>query len=434
MIRSFCIQFCAFLLLSFLAFGQGNGFGQENWPKDSWPQWGGPHRDHKSAAQGLLQQWPEGGPSVVWKFSDAGIGYSSFSVLDGRLYTLGMIDGTNYVICLNADNGKQIWRTAISPAVPEGSYNQSWLGGPRSTPTISGNRVLVTGDGGTLCSLNRASGEIQWTVNLVEDFGGEIPKWGYSASPLVDGNRVVVCPGMDAFLVALDIETGEKVLASSGFSERAHYVSVMKQSVGGVETYVTGASAGLVGFSVKTGEALWTNGSSGNGTATIPTPIIQDNLVYHTSDYGTGCVLVELQATGESVSATEVYASKQSMQNHHGGVLLLKNHIFGVKKGGGWVCHDFMSGEVKWNKRLSGDGSACVAYADNRIYVFGESSGTCYLVEPSTEKWIEHGKMTLPEQTTIDRKRGRIWSHPVIAEGKLFLRDLDLIYAFDIKR
>lgn len=397
----------------------------------SWPQWGGPNRDHKSEETGLLQVWPEAGPPVAWKFTNAGIGYSSVAVHDGKLYTMGLSDGTNFAICLDADNGQEFWRHPIAPAVDESEYMQGWAGGPRSTPTIAGEKVLMTDDGGTLCALNLQTGELLWQVSLVDDFGGRIPKWGYSASPLVDGERVVVCPGEDNFLVALDIETGELLMSSSGFSERAHYVSVIKHTIGTTDMYITAASAGLVGFSATTGETLWTNGSSGNGTATIPTPIVRDNFVYHTSDYGTGCVLVELAETSTGIEAAEVYQSK-NMQNHHGGVVLLGDSIFGLKRNGGWVCHDFLTGELRWNERLSGDSSASVAMADGRFYIYGDSSGTCYLVEPSNQEWLERGQVTLPEQTTIDRKAGKIWSHPVIAEKKLFLRDMDLIYAFDI--
>ena len=400
--------------------------------QEGWPQWGGPNRDHKSNETGLLKSWPAGGPKLAWEFKDAGFGYSSFSVLDGKLYTMGTIDNANFAICLDANNGKEIWRSRIASEVPSGEYNQGWKGGPRSTPTIAGDMLLVLDDGGTLCNLELATGKLIWKVNLVSDFGGEIPKWGYSDSPLVDGNRVIVCPGNAEFLVALDLATGKKLMASSGFSEKAHYVSVVKHTVDGIDMYITAASQGLVGFSAETGEKLWTNGSSGNGTATIPTPIIQGNYVYHTSDYGTGCVLVELSKVGNAIEAREVYSSK-NMQNHHGGVVLLDNHIFGLKRGGGWVCHDFMTGDLKWNERLDGDGSAAIAYADGRIYVYGESTGDCYLVEPSAEKWIEKGKLSLPAQTKIDRGRGKIWAHPVVAEGKLFLRDMDLIYAFDIK-
>ncbi len=406
---------------------------QQDWPKESWPQWGGHNRDHKSLETGLLQEWPASGPPIAWKFSNAGVGYSSLSVVKGKGYTLGTIDEKNAAICIDVTSGNVVWKTPFSDAVPSGDYLQGWGGGPRSTPTVVGDRVIVLDDGGTLASLEAATGKVQWKVNLKDDFGGQLPKWGYSESPLVDGDRVVVCPGGKEFLVALELKTGKKIFGSSGFNTAPHYVSVMKHTVDGIDTYISAAERGMVAFSAKDGSLLWTNDSSGNGTATIPTPIIDGNLVYHTSDYGTGCVLVEVTATNGKISAQEVYANK-NMQNHHGGVVLHDNCIFGLKKGGGFVCQDFKSGEVKWNERLSGDGSASVAFADGRLYVYGEGTGTCYLVEPSKEKWMPRGQLSLPEQTKIERQQGKIWAHPVIAEGKLFLRDLDLIYAFDIKK
>lgn len=397
----------------------------------SWYQWGGPNRDHKSTETGLLKSWPADGPKKVWEFTDAGFGYSSFSVKQGRLYTLGTVDGQNQVICLDASNGTLVWRYPIGEALPESSYNQAWAGGPRSTPTIAGDKVVATDDGGRIVCLQRETGTLVWQASMVE-MGGKIPKWGYSASPLVDGDRVVVCPGGENFLVALDLNTGKQVLSSTGYTPTAHYVSVVKQTVGSTDCYITASAEGLVSFSAETGDVLWTNNSSGNSVATIPTPTIRGDLVYHTSDYGTGCVLVRVKETPSGVDATEIYTSK-NMQNHHGGVVLLGDSLFGFKRKGGWVCQDFMTGDVKWTKRMSGDGSVAIAYADDRLYLFGESTGTCYLIEPSDEEWIEKGKLNLPRQTGLDRQRGKIWSHPVIAEGKLFLRDMDLIYAFDIK-
>ncbi len=420
-IRAFCLS------ILWCAFSTINAFAD-----DSWPQWGGPNRDHKSLATGLKQNWPEGGPQVAWKFADAGMGYSSISVVNGKGYTLGTIDDKNYAICIDIQTGKQVWREELSTAVPSSEYNQNWAGGPRSSPTVVGNQVIVLDDGGTLANLDAASGKTKWKVNLKSDFGGKTPTWGYSESPLVDGDRVIACPGGKEFLVALELSTGKKVMGSSGFDHAPHYVSVLKHTVDNVPMYITAAQPGLVAFSAKDGSVLWTNGSSGNGPATIPTPVVKDKFVYHTSDYGSGCVLVELSVTGGKVQANEVYANK-NMQNHHGGVVHVGDNIFGLKKGGGWVCQDFKTGEVKWNERLSGDGSASVAFADNRLYVYGDGTSTCYLVEPSDTEWVERGKLVLPEQTQMDRKQGKIWAHPVIAEGKLFLRDMDLIYAFDIK-
>lgn len=401
--------------------------------QSGWSQWGGPNRDHKSLETGLQQQWPAGGPKLVWKYGKAGFAYSSPAVVDGRLYSLGSDGGKNFVFCLDSQTGKEHWRTVLGDAPSKSSYDPNWGAGPRSTPTVIGGRVIALDDGGICCALDAKTGAIAWKVSLMADFSGQMPNWGYSESPLVDNDRVVVCPGGDQFLVMLDLETGKKLLSSTGFSERPHYVSVVKHTVDGTGMYITAAQSGLVGFSTETGKKLWTNPSTGNSLATILTPIVSDRFVYHTSAYGAGSALVELKAVDGKVTATEVYANKV-MQNLHGGVVLHDGNVFGYRRGGGWVCQDFKTGALKWSTRIAGDTSVSLAFADGRLYLFGESSGTCYLVEPSESQWKVSGKLSLPEKSQLERSKGQIWTHPVIAEGKLFLRDLDLIFAFDVRR
>ncbi len=401
--------------------------------KDSWPQWGGIQRDHKSQSVDLKQSWPADGPTLVWKFSKAGMGYSSLAVSEGRGYSLGEEGGKNFIYCIDVNKGSELWRTEIGSAPPEKSYNMNWGGGPRSTPTVIDTRVIILDDAGTCASFNKADGKLQWKVNLITDLGGEMPKWGYSESPLVDGKRVVVCPGKANFLVALDLETGKTVMSSKGYDQTAHYVSVQKHNVDGVDCYTTASGKGLVSFAVDDGRLLWTNEATGASTATIPTPIIKGNYVYHTAGYGMGCVLVKLSSKDKkSVTAEQIYANKDQM-NHHGGVVLVGDKVYGYKSKGGWVVQDFMTGMVTFQERVKDESGASVAYADGRIYVYGESTGNCYLIEPK-DSWEVKGTLKLPEQTKINRKQGHIWAHPVIAEGKLFLRDLDLIFAFDIKK
>lgn len=399
--------------------------------KDNWAQWGGPNRDHKSPATGLKQSWPAGGPKVVWTFKEAGFGFSSPAVVDGKLYTLGMQDGKNYAIALDSKTGKELWRQVTGDEVKDDAYLHGWGGGPRSTPTVVGNRVIVLDDGGNLLSLAAATGKVEWKRNLLTDFGGTMPKWGYSESPLVDGDRVIVCPGGKEYLVGLNITSGEKIFGSTDYEEGAHYVSVIKHEVEGVPMYITANSKGVVAFSATDGKVLWKADGSGNNTATIPTPIVAGNLVYHTSNYNTGSILVKLSKEGSGIKAEKLYFSND-MQNHHGGVVLVDDHIFGVKKGAGFLCQNLKDGKMVWNHRLGDDGSASVAFADGRIYVYGDTTGKCFLVEPSTSAWKTVGELSLPEQTKLPRKQGKIWAHPVIAEGKLFLRDHDLLYAFDI--
>lgn len=401
--------------------------------KDSWPQWGGPNRDHKSLATGLLQEWPEGGPKLVWKLDTAGMGFSSLAVTEGRAYSLGANDGKNFAFCIDASTGKQLWKTEIGAAVPDDAYNSGWGTGPRSTPTVLADRVIVLDDAGNCCSLKKDDGSLQWKVNLIEDLGGAMPKWGFSESPLVDGKRVIVTPGGAKFLTGLDLDTGKPVFNSTGYDASPHYVSVLKHTVDGIDCYTTACGEGLVSFAVDDGRVLWTNSKTGAGTATIPTPIVHDNYVYHTAAYDTGCVLMKLSGNGKEVKAEEVYANKNQM-NHHGGVVLVDGNVVGFKSRAGWVCQDFKTGDVKWQSRIQNETGGSVAFADGRLYVYGEAHGNCYLVEPSDKEWVVKGQVALPAESKLNRGKGKIWAHPVIAEGKLFLRDLDLIYAFDIKK
>ncbi len=417
---------CASICLLVLGLSVTNG-------QDNWPQWGGPNRDHKSPAKGLMQEWPEGGPKLVWKVDTAGMGYSSLSVVDGRIYSLGSNEGKNFAFCIESATGKPVWKTETGAAVDSKAYNAGWGTGPRSTPTVTADKVFVLDDAGNLCCLKRTDGKLVWKVNLISDLGGSMPKWGFSESPLVDGNRVIICPGGPKFLQALNIETGKVELTSSDYSADPHYVSVLKHQVGGVACYTTACGQGLVSFAADDGRKLWTNSYTGAAVATIPTPVIVDNMVYHTADYGSGCVLVKLTASGNTVTAEEVYANK-NQQNHHGGVVLVDKTVYGYKKGGGWVAQDFASGEVTFQSRQPEEGGASVAFADGRLYVYGERTGTCYLVEPNPKDFVVKGKLPLPAKSGLDRGKGAVWNHPVIAEGKLFLRDLDMIYAFDIKK
>ena len=399
--------------------------------KTGWPQWGGVNRDHKSQETGLLQTWPDGGPKLLATYKNVGMGYSSMSVSEGKLYSLGMADGKNFAFCLDVGTGKELWRQETGASSSE--YNMGWGGGPRSTPTVTSDRVVVLDDAGNCCSLDKSSGKLQWKTNLIKDHNGKMPKWGFSESPLIDGKGVVVCPGGSGFLIVLDLETGKKLLTSTGYEADPHYVSVIKHSVDGVDCYTTASGKGLVSFAVDDGRTLWTNASTGAGTATIPTPIIEGNYVYHTAGYGMGCVLMKLSSSDKkTVMAEEVYANKNQI-NHHGGVVLVDGKIYGMKSKAGWVVHGLMDGKVKWEGRVKDEAGASVAYADGRIYVYGERSGKCYLVDPKSDEWSVKGELTIPAKSSLNRGQGQVWSHPIIAEGKLFLRDLDLIYVYSLK-
>lgn len=428
--RASLVGLLAVLLIASAALGQSG----------DWPQWRGPNRDGHADEQALLQTWPEGGPRLAWTFRDCGTGYSAFSVVGDRLFTMGLKDGQCCVICINARSGEAIWQTPIAPAAGEDDYLHGWGGGPRSTPTIDGDRAFALTDNGVIACLKTADGSVVWKASLTKDFGGTIPKWGYSESPLVDGQRIVVTPGGKNFMVGLDRNTGKQIWASSGFESEAQYVSAIKHSIDGVTFYVTAAKPGLIAFDVETGYKVFEDTATANNVAVIPTPIVTGKRVYHTSAYDAGNTLIELsKAAGGTLQVKPIYSlskSDKSMENHHGGVVLVDGIIYGFTKTnrGNWMAQDFKTGKTLWMDPMGKTRSGAITYADGRLYCYGDQDGSVVLLQPSHEGPIVKGRLELPEQTSIDRGKGAIWTHPVVAGQMLFLRDQDLLFAFNIAR
>ncbi|MEL7264855.1 MAG: PQQ-binding-like beta-propeller repeat protein [Planctomycetota bacterium] len=340
----------------------------------------------------MLSSWPDGGPKLKWSATDLGAGFSSISQSGDRLVTLGTEGQNCLAICLNAKDGSTIWKRVIGETATDKGYNTGWGGGPRSSPTISGDRVYVLSDLGQLAALRLSSGDPIWTVDLVGELGGKIPTWGYSASPLIDGDRVVIGVGGKSFLIALNKDTGNTLLRSSGSDEDdgsidgAEYVSVMKHTVHGKSLYICASRSGLMGFDVESMKRTFHAPATGNRVAVIPTPICVDDLIYHTSAYGAGCQLVRVLPDGKT--RIEYAKNNQTMENHHGGTVLVDNVIYGFSKqmGGGWMAHDFESGQNLWNERIRGVRSGSIAYADGLLYCYNANAGKLLLVRPNREE------------------------------------------------
>ena len=399
-----------------------------------WKQFRGPNRDGRAAPQALLKSWPESGPKLAWSFENAGIGYSSVSVENELLFTMGKREQESQLICLNSKNGKEIWSASLGRGTKSDDYLTGWGDGPRSTPTIDGEFVYALSDVGDLGCFQKVSGKKVWAVNLVSDLGGSIPKWGYSESVLIDGDRLIVTPGGKSLLVGLDRKTGAKIW-SSKFGAGAQYVSVVKHEFGGVPVYLTACDSGLVGIHCESGDMLFQNGATGNGVAVIPSPIVSGDIVYHSSAYKAGNAAVRITVAGGKLEAKQIYhETKENMENHHGGYVLENNAILGFSKSlrGVWMAQDLPTGKVLWSKRIGNGTSGSIAIADGLIYCYDDRDGICYLAKASRTGWETLGQVALPAQTASDRKQGAIWAHPVIADQKLIIRDQERIYAFDI--
>ena len=380
---------------------------------DDWPQWRGPNRDGLSAEKGLLKAWPAGGPPLAWQAKGAGEGYSSFAVSQGRLYTLGARGDAEYVIAFDAASGKRLWERQHGRR-----FSNDRGDGPRATPTIEGDRVYAYGASGDLSVLDAATGEPYWTINLLKQFRGSNIQWGLSESPLVLNDRILVNAG--GTIVALRKTDGSAIWKTGG--DEAGYSSAVGQKVGNVNQAIFFTSAKAIGVDIDSGRQLWSYGQVANDVANIATPIVRGNHVFLSSDYGTGSALLELTPSGNSVRAREVYFTRQ-MKNHHATSVLVGDHLYGFDSAI-LTALKFDTGEVAWQNRSVGKGS--LVFADDRLYLYSEG-GVVGLAEASPTGYREHGRFQI--------KSGRLptWSHPVVSGGKLFLRDQDTLFAYDVR-
>ncbi|MGZ5436770.1 MAG: PQQ-binding-like beta-propeller repeat protein [Pyrinomonadaceae bacterium] len=378
-----------------------------------WPQWRGASRDGISKETGLLKQWPEAGPPLAWKASGAGSGYSSFSISKGRLYTMGSRGEREYVIAFDVATGKEVWAT------PHGTtFDNDRGSGPRGTPTIDGDRVYALGGSGDLSALDARTGKIVWTLNVLSKFGGSNITWGISESPLVIGDKVLVnAGGRGASIVALKKSDGSLIWKSQ--SDEAGYSSAIPVQAGGTTQVIFFTGTRAVALDVRDGKLLWEYARPSNDVANIATPVARGNRVWISSDYGTGGGLVEIKADGKG---QEVYFTKE-MRNHHATSILIGDHLYGFSSAI-LTAMRFDNGEVAWKDRSVGKGS--LTYADGHLYAFSEN-GVIGLVEANPTAYREKGRFRI-QQGSLPT-----WAHPVVAGGRLYIRDQDTIYAYDVR-
>jgi outer membrane protein assembly factor BamB len=353
----------------------------------------------------------------VWKAGGAGTGFSSMSVTGGRLYTVGARGGTEYIHAFDVATGKKLWEVANGK-----EYSNDRGNGPRGTPTIDGGRLYVLGASGDLTVLDAAKGTRVWSVNVLREFGGSNPRWGLSESPLVAGDRVLVnAGGPNASIVAFNKNDGKVIWKSQ--SDGAGYSSAVTQRVGNTDQAVFFTERRAVGVDIRDGRLLWEYPRVANRVANIATPVVKDNFVFLSSDYGTGSALLKLDPTGGGVSATEVYFT-QEMRNHHSSSILVGEHLYGFSSAI-LTALRFADGATAWKDRSVGKGS--LAFADGHLYLFSEG-GVVGLAEATPAGYREKGRFSI-QQAGLPT-----WAHPIIAGGRLYIRDQDTVYAYRVKK
>jgi outer membrane protein assembly factor BamB len=412
---------------------------------DDWPQWRGPNRDGVSKETGLLKTWPKEGPKLLWTYKDAGVGYSCPAVVGDRLYTMGGRSDGDYLFALDVKEGKELWAFKIGPVFT--FKGNAWGDGPRGAPSVDGQRVYALDGGGDLVCVDAAKGTQIWRKNMSKDLNGEVNPvqfgpggWGWSWSPLVDGDQVICVPGgKDGALAALNKKTGEVVWRSKELTDLATYSSPIMADIGGIHQYIEVTNAGVAGVEAKGGKLLWNfKRPKEFNDVVIPTPVFHDNAVYMTVTslgFRGGCDLVKLTPDAGGIKATKGW-SNLDLPNTTAGVVLVGEHIYGYsesKRTGGWVCQEFKTGKIVWNEPDALDRGSLIA-ADGCLYCYGEESGILALVEANpAEKWKEKARFEIPEKSKHLAPNGKIWTPPVIANGKLYLRDQELLFCYAIK-
>lgn len=383
-----------------------------------WPQWHGPNRDNLSRDTGLLKSWPSGGPKLLWSHKGLGEGYGTVALSGDQIYVQGTRDGQSMVWAINRSDGAAIGSASLGRAL-----DQDRGGGPRSTPTIDGDVLYALTENGDLGRVHRKTGAVNWKRNILTDFGGNNPNWNLSESPLLDGTKLIVSPGgRSGTMVAIDKNSGKDVWVCRGGATGAGYSSAIAADVGGVRTYINFMHDAGIGVRANDGKLLWRYEKAANNVANCTTPVFSEGKVFFTSAYGTGCGLVGLTPQGQEIQAQEIYFSKD-MQNHHGGVVLLNGYIYGFSNAI-LTCMEFATGKVAWKDRSVGKGS--LTYADGKLYLFGENN-TVGLADATPEGYREHGRFQIEDQ-------GRpSWAHPVVAGGKLYIRNQNYLNCYNLR-
>jgi outer membrane protein assembly factor BamB len=397
-----------------------------------WPQWRGPERNGISRETGLLKQWPKDGPKLLWQANDLGDGFSTPSVAGSRIYLMSNRGMDNeFVQALSTEDGKVIWTTRVGNV---GNPNQDPpFPKARSTPTVDGDFIYALGSDGDLVCLEAKTGKIRWQKNLRKDFSGKPGEWAYAESPLVDGDVLVVTPGGEqATLVALNKKSGAIIWKSAvPGGDPAGYASAIVVEASGRKQYVQFLEKGIVGVDAKTGAFLWRYKEVVKGPAQVFTPVARDEYIYGGA-LGVGGGLVRLKSERNGIVADQIYFAR-GLPNGFGGAVLVGDYLYGTDVMGQFVAVQFTTGNVMW--KTENIGSASLAYADGRLYLHAWN-GEVGLVEATSEGYREKGRFTprnVPKKKAVGEMAEWAYAYPVIANGRLYIRDLDTLWAFDIK-
>ena len=388
-------------------------------PED-WCEWRGPNRDAVSTETGLLTSWPEEGLAPLWCYEGLGIGYSSPSIAGDRVYGTGMLEETCEAFLFAFDlSGALLWK------VPYGLEWKDPYPGTRSMPTVEEDRIYLISSPGYLFCFDAASGTINWKVDLATQFKSIMPVCGLADSVLLVDEKVICIPGGEAAaLAAFDKKTGALIWSTEDFSDQSAYCSLIQVERGGLRLAITVTARHIVAVNVEDGTVVWKE--SFDVDAEDPnhsvTPVYADGLLYVTSGHRDGGLCYELAPDGKSIS---LKWEDSILNTLSGGLVILDGYLYGTNARARWLCLDLKTGEVQYEDKGVGKGSMIVA--ENHLYCYGEK-GTLALVP------VNPAAYEITSSFKIKVGKGPHWSHPVIANGRLYIRHENALMAFDIQR
>jgi outer membrane protein assembly factor BamB len=412
-----------------------------------WPGWRGPDRTGVSTEKGLLKTWPSEGPKLVWESDKAGLGYAGLAIAGGTVYTMGARGDDEYILALD-DKGQQKWATKVGP-IHDWKEN-SWSRGPNCTPTVDGDLVFGLSSKGELICVNKADGKPVWRLDLLDKLAGLVDPeggdtesklgWGYSWSPLVDGNHLIIAPGgPKGLLAALNKKDGSVVWRSKAVTDKCTYSSPLLATLGGVKQVLYLTQTGLVSVRASDGELLWQHRREKFADVVCPTPIVRGDMVYVSVGYGGssgGSEGLKVTAEGSKFTVKVVYTKTgaQAIGNRQGGVVLVGDHVYGYNEDRSWACQEFTKGTLVWPKKTTRQRikAGGVLAADGRLYVLDEQ-GIAAMLDASPKGYKVLGQFKLPKASKQRKSRGGIWTHPSLSDGKLYLRDQELVFCYQVK-
>jgi len=394
------------------------------------PQFRGPNRDGIFPETGLLKQWPETGPNLLFEINGIGKGWSSAVVSDNKIYITGTIDADDWLTCAD-QTGKILWKTAYGKA-----WDQSFPE-VRSTPTILNGKAFVSSGKGIVSCIDTESGKIIWSVNTFGENEGSEGTWGIAESILlVEGKAIFTTGGNKTSMVALDSETGKTVWKTSSLQDKSAYVSPILIERNGKKQIIGVTAKYIFGVDPNNGNIKWnfnyldldqSEWDNAGGVINCTSPIYKDGFLYITSGYNHTGAKFKLK---EDLSNVEFLWKEELLDNHHGGVVLIDGYIYGsnwVNNGkGNWCCISFETGEKKYEETFKNKGS--IVAADGMLYIYSEQPGFVGLVKPTPEKF------ELVSSFEITEGAGPHWAHPSIYDSKLFIRHGNVLMVYDIKQ